>query len=115
MTEIRAVVVVCLVLCAGVGYAQEVDGVQFFPVVARTAGVGSSQWVTDLTVNNLLGEAVTVGIQFFPANQANSFDPSFPTRFALGPRQTQVIEDVLATTFGYDSDIKGALVVSVDP
>ncbi len=29
--------------------AQEVDGVQFFPVVARTTGVGTSQWVSDLT------------------------------------------------------------------
>ena len=94
--------------------AQDVDGVQFFPVVARTAGVGTSQWVSDLTVNNLLGEEVTVGIQFFPENQANSFDPSFPDRFQLGPRETLVIDDVLATVFGYDTNIKGALVVSVD-
>jgi len=65
---------------SGVVSAQEVDGVQFFPIVARTAGVGGSQWVTDLTIHNLQDESIAVGLQFFPANQANTFDMSFPDR-----------------------------------
>lgn len=115
MRQHHVIVVGIVLLSAGVAVAQEVDGMQVFPVVARTAGVGNSQWVTDLTVNNLLGEAVTVGIQFFPENQANTFDPSYPTRFPLGPRETRIIEDVLSEIFGYDSNIKGALVLSVEP
>jgi hypothetical protein len=106
-------VVVLLIVAAMPAAAQEVDGVQFFPVVARTTGVGESRWVSDLTVHNLLDESVTVGLQFFPENQANTFDPTFPEQFQLGPRATRVIEDVLAATFGYNRNIKGALVVAV--
>ena len=95
--------------------AQEHVSTLVFPVVARTAGVGDSQWVTDLTVNNLLDEDVTLALQFFPENQANVFDPTFPTRMSLGPRETMLIEDVLATVFAYDTDIKGVLLVTVDP
>ena len=107
---------ICLaiLLATAPAAAQEIESTQLFPVVARTAGVGDSQWVSDLTVNNLLGEPVTVGIQFFPENQENTFDPSFPDRFQLGPRETRVIEDVLATVFDYTTNIKGALVITVE-
>jgi hypothetical protein len=108
------IVFAIIAVSAPAAIAQEVDGSQLFPVVARTSGVGTSQWVTDLTVNNLQDEEVLVGIQFFPENRANTFDPSFPDRFPLGPRETRVIEDVLSTVFGYDSNIKGALVVVVE-
>jgi hypothetical protein len=109
--------VVCLaaaLLSAAPTLAQEHVSTLVFPVVARTAGVGSSQWVTDLTVNNLFDSDVTLALQFFPENQANVFDPTFPTQMSLGARQTMLIEDVLATVFGYDSDIKGVLLVTVD-
>lgn len=114
MRTAPAMLLVFLIAAATPAAAQQVSGVQFFPVVARTAGVGASQWVTDLTVNNLLAEPVTLGIQFFPENQSNSFDPAFPERIELEARETRVVEDVLASVFGYDTNIKGALVVSVD-
>jgi len=94
--------------------AQEVDGVQLFPIVARTAGVGASQWVTDLTVHNLQDQPITIGLQFFPADTPNTFDPTFPDRMDLDPRETIVVEDVLADFFGFQSDTKGVLVVSAD-
>jgi hypothetical protein len=109
--------VVCLaaaLLSAAPTLAQEHVSTLVFPVVARTAGAGDSQWVTDLTVNNLFDADVTLALQFFPENQANVFDPTFPTQMSLGARQTMLIEDVLATVFGYDSDIKGVLLVTVD-
>ncbi len=85
-----------------------------FPVVARTAGAGDSQWVSDLTVHNLLDESITVGLQFFPADQANEFDADFPDRIELGSRETSIVEDVLAEVFGYDTDIKGMLLVTAN-
>ena len=111
----RCVMVLAIVLMsAATGAAQEIESTQLFPAVARTTGVGDRQWVSDLTVSNLMGDQVTVGIQFFPENQENTFDPDFPERFQLGPRETRVIEDVLATVFGYTTNIKGALVISVE-
>jgi len=85
-----------------------------FPVVARTAGAGDSQWVSDLTINNLLGESITVGLQFYPENQANELDMDFPDRVDLGPRETIVIGDVLAEIFGYDTNVKGMLLVTAN-
>lgn len=113
--KIGSIVILSLPILATVPVAaQEIDSVQLFPVVARTSGVGTAQWVSDLSIHNLMAEPVTVGIQFFPENQANSFDPTFPDRVELGARETRVIEDVLATVFGYSSNIKGALLVSTD-
>ena len=104
----------CLVQVVG---AQEIDDFQFFPVVARTAGAGvpATHWVTDLTVHNRTDSALVVGAQFFPFGQPNVFDPEFPARFTLAPRETRTFEDVLAGLFGYDTDVKGALLVQSDP
>ena len=44
-------------------------------ILARTAGVGGTQWVSDLTVHNYRPYPMEVGIQFFPAAQGNDFDP----------------------------------------
>jgi hypothetical protein len=105
----------CVILASasGVG-AQEIGDFQFFPIVARTAGLGvpPTQWVTDLVINNLTGDTLIVGIIFFPANTANPLDLSFPTRITLGPRETLIVEDVLATLFGYSEDVKGSLLLS---
>lgn len=114
----KAILLTCVVIAASAGAqidAQEHSSTLVFPVVARTTGVGTSRWVSDLTVNNLIDQGVTVGIQFFPENQANSLDPTFPDRIQLGPRETAVIEDILMTEFGYSTNIKGMLVVTVDP
>jgi len=94
--------------------AQEIAHSQFFPILARTAGVGGTQWVTDMTVHNLTDEDLIVGVQFLEADKANIFNPSFPDRFNIAPRETLLIEDVLNTLFGFDTDIKGSMLVTVD-
>jgi hypothetical protein len=108
------VVFSCLVQVVG---AQEIDDFQFFPVVARTmgAGVPPTRWVTDLTIHNPADSRLVVGAQFYPAGQPNVFDPEFPVQFILEPRETRTFEDVLAELFGYDTDVKGALLVQSDP
>jgi len=93
---------------------QQVSDFQFFPIVARTAGVGGTQWVSDLTMFNPHDYSLVVGLQFFPADQANVFDPLFPTRVTLDARETVILEDVIHGLFGYDTDVKGALITSSD-
>jgi hypothetical protein len=93
--------------------AQEIAHTQFFPILARTSGVGDTQWVTDMTVHNLMDSDLVVGVQFLEADQANIFNPSFPDRFEIGARETMLIEDALNQLFGFDTNIKGALVVTV--
>jgi hypothetical protein len=95
--------------------AQEIAHSQFFPILARTAGVGGTQWVTDLSIHNMTDEELTVGTQFLEADVANVFNPTFPDRFTLAPRETRLIPDVLHELYGYDTDIKGAMLVTVDP
>ena len=95
--------------------AQEVLDTQFFPVVARGAGLAGTMWVTDLVITNPMDEPITIGMQFFPANQDNLFDPTFPIRGTFGPGQTRIAEDVLLEFFGYEEDIKGSLVLLADP
>lgn len=103
----------CLVQIAG---AQEIDDFQFFPIVARTSGAGvpPTRWVTDLTVHNPTDSELVVGALFFPAGQPNVYDPEFPIRFILAPRETRTFEDVLAVLFGHDTDVKGALLLQSD-
>jgi hypothetical protein len=93
--------------------AQEIAHTQFFPILARTAGAGGTQWVSDLTVHNMMDSEVVVGVQFLEADKANLFNPAFPNRFTLAARQTLVVEDALNELFGFETDVKGAVVVTV--
>lgn len=115
MRRIIMMVVLLTVVASFPAAAQEIAHSQFFPVVARTSGVGGTQWLTDLTVVNLSGAAVEVGTQFLIADQANIFNPAFPDRFILEANETRVIVDVLNELYGYESNIKGSLLLTVDP
>jgi len=95
--------------------AQEIAHTQFFPILARTAGAGGTQWVTDMTVHNHSDHDLVVGVQFLEADKANIFNPSFPDRFPIGARETILFQDVLNELFGFETDIKGAMVVTADP
>jgi hypothetical protein len=105
----RSLVLAAVLAFAASAAGQEIFPVQFFPVVARGAGLAGTQWVTDLTIHNPTEHPVTVGLQFFPANQDNLFNPFFPNRITLQPGQTTMIADVLQEIFGYTGDIKGGL------
>ncbi|MGD8441221.1 MAG: hypothetical protein PVG53_11835 [Holophagae bacterium] len=105
----------CLLLAGSPLSAQEIAHSQFFPILARTAGVGGTQWVTDLTIHNMTDEELVVGTQFLEADTANVFNPTFPDRFTIGPNETRMIPDVLNAMFGYETDIKGSMLVTVDP
>ena len=110
----RSLVLAAVLAAALPAAGQDAFTLQFFPVVARGPGLSGTQWVTDLTIHNPIDDEITIGRQFFPANQANALDMAFPDRFDLAARQTRLFEDVLAEIFGYDTDVKGVLLVTVD-
>jgi hypothetical protein len=93
--------------------AQEIAHSQFIPILARSEGVGGTQWVTDLTVYNTTDSELVVGYQFLLADQANIFDPAFPNRFTLAPRETKIYEDVVNSLVGLE-DGQGSLLITVD-
>jgi hypothetical protein len=113
-TIVWLVLVVFAALGGGLAGAQELAHSQFIPVVARTAGAGGTQWVSDVTVYNATDNQLIVGTQFLIADQANVFNPAFPDRFTLAARETLIIEDVLNELFDYDTDVKGSLLFTVD-
>ncbi len=115
MRRTIAIVSLMVLLVTGSAVAQEVLDTQFFPVVARGAGLAGTMWVTDLVMTNPMDVPILIGVQFFPANQDNQFNPFFPDQFELGPGETAIAEDLLQLVFGYDEAIKGSLVVMADP
>jgi hypothetical protein len=110
-----SLVVIAVLVLAMPTSAQEVFNTQVFSVVARGAGLADTQWVTDLTLHNPTDATLFVGIQFFPADQDNLFDPTFPEQLELAPHETKMYEDVLLNPLGYDEDIKGVLALICDP
>lgn len=88
-----------------------------FPVVAHTSGAGNPPtfWRSDVVVYNPTSHSVTVGFKFLPEGQGNSFDGTFATSQVIGANQTLLVEDVVASMFGYTGNQKGALIVSCSP
>lgn len=98
------------------GAAQMVNETQFFPVVAHTAGAGDppTSWRTDLTVHNVMDAELTVGVMFFRSGKLAEWDGTYTVTLTLGARETQTVEDVVATLFGITANSKGSLLLECD-
>lgn len=117
MGAVRLMVVFFLVCVPLAVDAQEVDDTHLFPGAARLAGQPPSQWVSDVTVNNLHDFEVEVGFLFLPERTEHGVDDLVflpEHRFLLAARETRGFNDVLGTVFGIDSG-KGALLVTCNP
>jgi hypothetical protein len=115
MQTMRMKVCLSTVLVLGIaatGAAQLVNEVQFFPVVAHTAGAGNppTSWRSDVTVYNVTDEVLTVGFMYFESGQPV---PYSETR-ALQPRETRTYEDIVANLFGVTGNSKGSLLLQCD-
>lgn len=96
---------------------QEIDDTHLLPGAARLAGQPPSQWVSDITVNNLHDISLEIGFLFLPERTEHGLDDLvFPTeqRFLLAPRETRIFPDVLDTVFDLDN-AKGAVLVTCNP
>ena len=98
------------------GAAQMVNETQFFPVVAHTSGAGNppTSWRSDLTVHNPMGAELKVGVMFFQAGNITEWDGTYTVTLTLGARETQTVEDVVATLFGITNNSKGSLLLECD-
>jgi hypothetical protein len=98
------------------GAAQLVNETQFFPVVAHTAGAGDppTSWRTDLTVHNVMDDELTVGVMYFESGNIVEWDETYDVTLVLQARETQTVEDVVATLFGITSNSKGSLLLECD-
>ena len=118
MMRAKCLLVACCVLGVAVtAGSQQVDSTHIFPGAARLPGQPPSQWVSDVTVNNLQPEPIIVGMLFLPERTEHGlFDILIPQnqRFTLGPRETRRFEDVLQTVFGVDQG-KGLVLVTAEP
>jgi len=98
------------------GVAQMVNETQFFPVVAHTSGAGDppTSWRTDLTVHNPMDGELTVGVMYFRSGQVAEWDGTYTVTLTLQARETQAVEDVVATLFGITANSKGSLLLECD-
>lgn len=107
----------CVLLLPMVVSAQQVESTHIFPGAARLAGQPPSQWVSDITVNNLQSFDIVVGFLFLPERTQHAFQDLFippGQRFTLGPRETRMFQDVLQTVFNIDNQ-KGLVLVTCEP
>ena len=110
------IVVACILSVPLVAGAQQVDSTHIFPGAARLAGQPPSQWVSDITVNNLQSFDIVVGLLFLPERTQHGFQDLFippGQRFTLGPRETRIFRDVLRTVFDVDGQ-KGIVLVTCE-
>jgi hypothetical protein len=117
MSTKYGLVVLTVLMLAAPAWANFVADTALFPVVAHTAGLEGTRWVTDLTIFNPMDYEVSVGIQFHPADQDNDEQTVYrlPSPLVVGPHQTVMIEDLLQDLYGFDEDTKGYLFIIVSP
>ena len=108
-------VALAVLLLAAPASAQFISDVMIIPVVAHTDGLNGTVWVTDLTIFNPMDYAVTVGIQFQPADRPLTPADFYRSTTVLGPGETTLIEDLLPTWYGLPGDLKGWILLITRP
>lgn len=107
----------CGTLAGGGGGGGGGGGVEyttFIPAAARTSGVGSSFFVTDLEVNNAGAQQARFNLLWLPRNTDNA-SPLTSMNFTIGPGMSIRFKDVLAEVFGLGdagTSVGGLAVVS---
>lgn len=103
-------ILVGAMLLAGVAAAEEAFSTFIIPVVMHGPGVAPSFWQSDVFIHNPMDAAVTVGIAFLPADQANARTVSYAANKTrtIPAHGSLLITDVVYSMFGYDNK-KGAL------
>jgi hypothetical protein len=90
----------------------------YFPVVGSVAGVGGSQWETDLRIFNASHTVVaTVTLEFFPAGRDNltngTMNPANVAVVVIPPRGVETLDSAMNVLFGL-STTAGALRITSD-
>ncbi len=81
------------------------------PAAAHTPGVGSTYWMTDLSIHNPQFDPLPVRIFFLPTGQDNSTAPEMDLE--IEPWETYNLWDVLGE-YGFDAEGTGAFLIVTD-
>lgn len=105
--------VLCSLLISSTLFAQIPLPLQIIPIAGKTKGGEGTDWITDLAIANLGTTAGTVGVHYFPAGTANTFNGTFSKTFALQPGRSMFVKDVVGTWFPtFGSSTSGFIVVA---
>ena len=87
--------------------------IHVIPVIGKVKGGAGTDWVSDVMISNVSDRNATLGVRYFPANQANSFDGSFPKTFNVAARRSVLVTDAVATWFpSAGGNTSGILVIA---
>ncbi len=114
MRDIRigiGTLIALLLLVAGLSQAQLASPVHVIPVVAKAAGLGGTDWRSNLSISNLATNATDVGINFYREETSNSLSMTFDKVVTLQGGETLLVEDVIGTWFPAEGNTKGALLI----
>jgi hypothetical protein len=109
----HAVIAGIILSLAAPAFAFLASPVHIIPVVAKVKGQAGTDWRSDAMMSNVSDGTLTVGIQFFRENQANTFTGSFAKTLTLAPGETRTVEDILGSLFPSEGNTKGMLLIMV--
>ena len=105
--------VLCTLLVATSVVAQIPMPVQVIPIAGKTKGGQGTDWVTDLSIANIGTRSGTIGVHYFPANTANTFNGTFAKTFALASGRSLYVKDVVGSWFPqFGTSTSGFLVIA---
>jgi len=107
----RMIVVLAAVLGIALPGAAQFATAWVVPAAAHTPGVGSTYWMTDLSIHNPQFDPLPVRIFFLPSGQDNSTTPEMDVQ--IGAWETYNLWDVLGE-YGFDHEGTGAFLIAVD-
>jgi hypothetical protein len=114
MSKTASITVLALLVVASASAQMPAD-IAVYPVVAHTAGLNNTEWVTDVTIFNPMDYEISVGVQFHVADRANYLQTFHRHTEVIGPGCTVTFEDILPSLYGIDGDMKGWLALVAKP
>lgn len=103
----------CFLLLSSALLAQVPLPTQVIPIAGKTKGGAGTDWITDLAIANLSSVSGTVGVHYFPANQANAFNGTFAKTLSLQAGRSIFVKDVVGSWFPqFGSSTNGFLMIA---
>ena len=103
-------------LVASVAVAQIPMPAHIVPIGSKVKGDAGTDWLTDLAIFNMGKEDGRVGIHYFPANVANTFNGTFGKQITLQAGKGIYVKDVVGSWFpSAGLSTSGWLLVGHDP
>lgn len=86
--------------------------VAWLPVVAKTTGIGGTNFVSDVRIVNNGGTVANVKLEYFPQNGDGNSGPSVTKNITVVPGEQKVLNDIVGATLGLTGGLGGMKVTS---